>query len=103
MDLDYILNDALNKALVSFTERIKGTPNSNKIAQFVSDYLKNMPKELVKNCSITDVSSIGYTPPFRVGRKQKRAVLDANGLEFKIFPKGMEKQAQNFCDLLNNL
>ena len=35
MDLDYILNDALNKALIS--ERIKGIPNSNKIAKFVSN------------------------------------------------------------------
>ena len=41
MDLDYILYDALNKALIS--ERIKGIPNSNKIAKFVSNYLKNMP------------------------------------------------------------
>ncbi|MFT5347786.1 MAG: hypothetical protein ACI9M3_000820 [Bacteroidia bacterium] len=37
-DLDAILNDALNKALI--TNRIKGIPDSNKIAYFVIDYIK---------------------------------------------------------------
>ena len=40
--------------------------------------------------------------PLRVGRKQKRAVLDANGIEMSIFPKGQEGLAQLTCDLLNH-
>lgn len=38
MDIEHILNDALNKALCS-KNRIQ-RPNSNNIAEFVSDYLK---------------------------------------------------------------
>jgi hypothetical protein len=39
MDIKFILNDALNKALI--TERIKGVPSSNKIADFVNKYMEN--------------------------------------------------------------
>lgn len=41
-----------------------------------------------------------YTPPFRVGRKQGKAVLDANGREV-IFFKDSEEQAKKYCDYLN--
>lgn len=34
-----LLNDALNKALIG-KQRIKGIPDSNKIAEFVNEYLK---------------------------------------------------------------
>lgn len=44
-----------------------------------------------------------YTPPFRVGRKQNRAVLDSNGLEVVIFPEGNERFAQSFCNHLNKV
>ena len=44
-----------------------------------------------------------FTPPFRLGRKQKRAVLDANGREVIIMPHNSEKQAQMYCDYLNGL
>lgn len=40
--------------------------------------------------------------PLRVGRKQKRAVLDANGIEIVIFERGQEELAQLTCDLLNH-
>lgn len=43
-----------------------------------------------------------YNKPFRVGKKQKRAVLDANGLEVVIFPKGNEFYAEYFCECLND-
>ena len=42
-----------------------------------------------------------FKPPFRVGRKTKRAVLDANGLEYVVFKEGFEVEAQSFCDYLN--
>jgi len=38
VEYELLLNDALNKALVG-KDRIKGIPSSNKIAQFVIDYL----------------------------------------------------------------
>lgn len=41
-----------------------------------------------------------YKPPFRVGRKQGKAVLDANGREV-IFFKDSEEQARLYCNYLN--
>lgn len=38
---------------------------------------------------------------FRVGRRQGRAVLNADGREVVLFPIGMEKGAQEYCDFLN--
>lgn len=43
-----------------------------------------------------------FTPPFRLGRKQKRAVLDSLGREVVIFPFGMEDYAIEYVDFLNN-
>ena len=42
-----------------------------------------------------------FTPPYRVGRKQKRAILDTNGIELGVFKTGNEKAAQDYCDYLN--
>ena len=40
--------------------------------------------------------------PLRVGRKQKRAILDANSSEIVIFEKGHEALAKLTCELLNS-
>jgi len=42
-----------------------------------------------------------FTPPFRVGKFQKRAILDDKGLEVIIMPPNSEIQAQMYCDYLN--
>tara|TARA_R110000822_G_scaffold161_3_gene739 strand:- start:7664 stop:7963 length:300 start_codon:yes stop_codon:yes gene_type:complete len=42
-----------------------------------------------------------YTKPFRVGRKQRKAVLDATGREV-VFFKDSEAQAKMYCQYLNN-
>ena len=39
--------------------------------------------------------------PYRVGRKQGRAVLDSDSHEVVLFPVGKEKEAQEYCDFLN--
>lgn len=39
--------------------------------------------------------------PFRLGRKQKRAVLDAEGNEAVVFPKEKEKFAELYVEFLN--
>lgn len=44
-----------------------------------------------------------FMPPFRLGRKQKRAILDAKGREVIIMPRNSDKQAQMYCDYLNGL
>jgi hypothetical protein len=42
-----------------------------------------------------------FLPPFRVGKKQMRAVLDANGHEVVTFPKGLEIYAKEYVEFLN--
>ena len=42
-----------------------------------------------------------FTPPFRVGRKQMRAVLDAKGREVVIFPNGLQTMAIDYVQYLN--
>lgn len=42
-----------------------------------------------------------FSAPFRVGRKQSRAVLDSKGLEVVIFPTGLESWALEYCRILN--
>lgn len=44
---------------------------------------------------------LDFEPPFRVGRKQGRSVLDNKGHEVVIFPMGHELMAKNYCDFLN--
>lgn len=39
--------------------------------------------------------------PYRVGRKQKRAVLDVDGHEVCLFPIGLEQMAELYCLMLN--
>jgi len=42
-----------------------------------------------------------YKYPLRLGRKQRRAILDADGIEVAIFSVGSEDLAGYACDLLN--
>lgn len=44
---------------------------------------------------------MNFTKPFRLGRKQKRAILDVSGLEVALFPVGHEAAAKIVCDLYN--
>lgn len=39
---------------------------------------------------------------YRIGNKQKRALLSKDGKELAIFSKGQEKLAKAVCELLNN-
>jgi len=42
-----------------------------------------------------------FKPPFRVGKKQGRAVLDSNGHEVVVFSKGCEYMANDYVTLIN--
>jgi hypothetical protein len=59
--------------------------------------------ELINEAIISRFDSDVFVPPFRLGRKQKRAILDAKGKEVIIMPYNSEKQAQMYCDYLNGL
>lgn len=60
-------------------------------------------KEIFKAIDIARKQRIGhYHPPFRVGRKQKRVVLDNRGYEVVKFNYGDEEMAQDYCNYLNN-
>lgn len=42
-----------------------------------------------------------FKAPFRVGKKQGKAVLDADGILVAFFDKS-EEQARLYCEFLNN-
>ena len=66
----------------------------------------NLFEWMYEQLTITDVLKRydvnKYTPPFRVGRKQGKAVLDSKGLEVVFFMHS-EEQAKMYCDYLNNV
>lgn len=42
-----------------------------------------------------------FKPPFKIGLKQGRAVLDRDGHEVVVFPKGCEFLALEYVELIN--
>lgn len=42
-----------------------------------------------------------FKGPFRLGKKQSRAVLDADGIEVVLFQKGREVLAKEYVEFLN--
>ena len=52
----------------------------------------------VSSCYIGDK----FTPPFRVGRKNQRVVLDSNGLEVAHFYFSDENMADDYVKWLNS-
>jgi hypothetical protein len=44
-----------------------------------------------------------FVKPFRLGKKQQRAVLDTNGRELIVFPKGREQYALEYVEFLNKI
>lgn len=49
----------------------------------------------------TPILTDGFKPPFRVGRKLQRAIVDSKGRELQTFNEGLEELAQMVCDMLN--
>lgn len=43
-----------------------------------------------------------FIKPYRLGKKQNRAVLDADGREVVVFPYGREEMAKEYVEFLNN-
>jgi hypothetical protein len=62
---------------------------------------ENAELKLRLGAAISRFDSEVFVPPFRLGRRQKRAILDAKGREVIIMPHNSEKQAQMYCDYLN--
>ena len=60
----------------------------------------NITKEQLILSGVSNRFDSKYTPPFRVGRKQGKAVLDANGIDV-VFFSNSEEQARKYCDYLN--
>jgi hypothetical protein len=72
----------------------------NLISELTAEYLTSS-NTCKKNIVISRFDSDVFTPPFRLGRKHKRAILDANGIAVIIMPHKSELQAQLYCDYLN--
>lgn len=60
---------------------------------------KTRPDGSVITHQANKISKSDY--PYRVGRKQGGAILNAEGLEVVLFPVGKEQDAQEYCDFLN--
>ena len=67
------------------------------------DYLENELSKMNQSTFIRRFNSEVFVAPFRLGKKQKRAILDAKGREVIIMPHNDEKQTQMYCDYLNGL
>jgi hypothetical protein len=69
-----------------------------------NDYTKHLEKKLIEASTMHSVNkrydARKYTPPFRVGRKQGKSVLDVKGIEVAFFMHS-EEQAKMYCDYLN--
>ena len=72
-----------------------------------SEYLKSIggleqaEKQLLPKGHVV-INDEVFQAPFRVGRKNNRAILDKIGKELVIFSKGGEKMAENYCEFLNS-
>lgn len=42
-----------------------------------------------------------FKPPFRVGKKRNRAILDNEDKQYLLFPIGFENEAIEYCEFLN--
>jgi hypothetical protein len=58
-------------------------------------------KKLISSSVVSRYDEMVFKPPFRVGRKQGKAVVDSNGLLVTFFQES-ESQALLFCDYLNH-
>jgi len=81
----------------------------DKIFDIVTDLIRDdiskeqaIDKLLILHSVSKRYDEMTFKPPFRVGRKQGKAVLDANGILVTFFEKS-ETQALLFCDYLNNV
>ena len=71
----------------------------------LSKYAAKRIEELEEKQSVKTTSGYNsekFTPPFRVGKKQGRTVLDSNGMELVHFFHGDEKMAENYVRWLND-
>lgn len=44
-----------------------------------------------------------FTPPYRVGPRKKRTILDSKNKQVIVFPKGSEAEASAYCEYLNKI
>lgn len=69
----------------------------------MKNILMKLKRLFCQRVVISRFDSEVFVPPFRLGRKQKRTILDARGREVVIMPSDSEKQAQMYCDYLNGI
>lgn len=71
----------------------------NKKYSFEQTIADNAEALQLKQTGVSSRFDNVYTPPFRVGRKQGKAVLDSKGLQVTFMTT--EKQAEMYCSYLN--
>ena len=96
----------LKEIIKVYSFEVNWLKNKNKQLENENNKLKGYIDGIEKQLTLTDVVSRydvnKYTPPFRVGRKQSKSVLDSKGLEVVFFMHS-EEQAKMYCDYLNNV
>jgi hypothetical protein len=68
---------------------------------YTNDYYGFMAGAEYVNSLLEEITNVNYASPFRIGRKQERAIVDANGKELIVFKSGDEKIATFLCNCLN--
>jgi len=90
----------LLKCILSAMKEVEETKQPETTA---NEIVENWKKALLNTVGIVKsrYDSEVFTPPFRLGASQKRAILDSKGKEVIIMPINSDKQAQMYCDYLN--
>lgn len=73
--------------------------NKTELPDFTSSRGESVIKQDGINCTLY---ANKFKTPFRLGKKQNRAVLDADGHQVVIFNKGHEYLAEEYVNLMNN-
>lgn len=101
-DLCSIVVREMDKKVIHIKPPISVFSNLS-ISKFADVFKKSTKEELPDKWKVPSpiekYNKDKFTPPFRVGKKQSKAVLDAKGLEVVFIQD--EKQAQLYCNYLN--
>ncbi len=95
--------NALHAALTKLKKLGKNIPITDigTTWKIVSGNCQIIHAEIENDLSIAEKGH-KFVPPYRVGRNQRRAILDSLGHEVGIFSTGQEAEATKYCDYLNN-
>ena len=93
-------HETIEKEIFELTKYLLGDTEEKKVIEVYAETILNYAKQYHKKQVKKRYDSEKYKPPFRVGKKQEKAVLDGKGKEVIFFSES-KKQAKLYCDFLN--